>query len=1256
MKAHIQRAVFLMIVVMPWSRLCAQWTQTNGPFGAPVRALVVSGTNLFAGTDGSGVYSSSDNGAHWRAANAGLTVDDIRSFAVGPMTGDTTRSNLFAGTYSGGIFLSTNNGDTWKDVHSNLSSNSVTALAISADGGGGVSLYAGTDGDGVYRSTNNGTNWVAVNTGIPLPLAINALIVTQNPSGGVNIFAGTNGADGGVYLSTNRGASWATSNQGIAGDYVNSLVANGTNLFAGTNEDGVYRSSDNGKTWVAAQAGLPANTTVNAFCVNGTVLFAATFGDGVYRSSDNGASWTAAIAGLTDSYASALVSSGTNVFAGTISGVFHSTNNGTNWTAVNTGLSYRTVNTLVTGGDGTRLFAGTVDGGVYRSTDNGATWDAPNTGLKKYDGNTANVYALAVMGSTVFAGTDADNGVYRSSDNGATWIGAQSGLPNRNTASLFVSGTSLSAGAYGGGVYRSTDNGVTWKESDTGIPSIATVNALVLNGQYLFAGTFGSGVYRSTNNGTTWVAVNAGLPTPAWIKSLIVSQSTAGGVNLFAATEGDGLYRSTNNGTSWTDISTGLPMHTTGNALAVVGNALYLGTEGDGVFVSADSGASWVSVNTGLTDLNVNAFAMNVSGSGTANLFAGTGSSGVFRFVSNVASIASIAPSGPSQASLGTPFWVDVRVGDSKPVAGLYGVAFKLRSNQATCTYVDGSAVAGNLLGVNPLTFFHVLDPQGIDVGVSMSAGSGVSGNGIVARAQFVSLSPGPVRFSIENVTAVNQAGVAIPFDTTSTTVRVTSSKASLKPIAVLPVEAGKAFRVQIQVGDPNTISALYGISCKLRSNQPTCTYVNRSAAAGDFLGEDCLTVFHAADSQTVDLGVTKMARPGVDGSGVVASAQFISSVSGTVQFSLLDVIAVDTSGKAIDLETSGATITIASTIAVLRPLAVPPYTSGKPFWIEVRVGDPVATGLYGLSFKLRSDRSTCTYVKGSVASEAFFGANPLVLAAAVDSQTVDIGITKTAHPGIDGSGFVVKAQFVCPPSGDVHFSFLDVSAVDQNGSKISLNLAGGAITVTSSTRTPVLTGKVPARLPSLTPNTAVTFSVNVTDPNNLPLLYIWKVDGDVKKVGDSTFTWTFTQTSGSAYGIAQQSASSPTVTCVFQDQGGLQDSTVWSLATDVIVEHPVPTQFMLSQNYPNPFNPTTNFEFRIGNFSAKGGSASGGEFVMLKIFDVLGREVSTLVNEVRPAGVYTVRWDGSMMPSGVYLYRLRAGSFVSTKQMVLLK
>jgi hypothetical protein len=90
---------------------------------------------------------------------------------------------------------------------------------------------------------------------------------------------------------------------------------------------------------------------------------------------------------------------------------------------------------------------------------------------------------------------------------------------------------------------------------------------------------------------------------------------------------------------------------------------------------------------------------------------------------------------------------------------------------------------------------------------------------------------------------------------------------------------------------------------------------------------------------------------------------------------------------------------------------------------------------------------------------------------------------------------------------------------------------------------------------------------------------------------------------------------------------------------------------FILEQNYPNPFNPKTNIGFRISEFG----------FVSLKVFDVLCNEVATLVNEERPAGSYEVELNVAQvsrpeMVSGVYFYQIRAGSFIETKKMVILK
>jgi hypothetical protein len=95
---------------------------------------------------------------------------------------------------------------------------------------------------------------------------------------------------------------------------------------------------------------------------------------------------------------------------------------------------------------------------------------------------------------------------------------------------------------------------------------------------------------------------------------------------------------------------------------------------------------------------------------------------------------------------------------------------------------------------------------------------------------------------------------------------------------------------------------------------------------------------------------------------------------------------------------------------------------------------------------------------------------------------------------------------------------------------------------------------------------------------------------------------------------------------------------------------------FLLEQNYPNPFNPITKIEYRIPN----------SEFVSLKVYDILGNEIATLVNEEKSAGEYEVEFSakgGSAsggnaydLPSGIYFYQLKAGGFIETKKMILMK
>jgi hypothetical protein len=107
--------------------------------------------------------------------------------------------------------------------------------------------------------------------------------------------------------------------------------------------------------------------------------------------------------------------------------------------------------------------------------------------------------------------------------------------------------------------------------------------------------------------------------------------------------------------------------------------------------------------------------------------------------------------------------------------------------------------------------------------------------------------------------------------------------------------------------------------------------------------------------------------------------------------------------------------------------------------------------------------------------------------------------------------------------------------------------------------------------------------------------------------------------------------------------------ATPWflrSTTTSVTLNEDVPADVYLFQNYPNPFNPSTAIGFQVTAYS----------HVRLSVYDLLGREVATLVNEVKQPGTYEVTWDAGGFSSGVYLYRLQAGGFVETRKLLLIR
>jgi ligand-binding sensor domain-containing protein len=150
------------------------------------------------------------------------------------------------------------------------------------------------------------------------------------------LFAGTYG--GGIFRSTNNGLSWISSNTGLGSLFVRKLTVNGSNLFAGT-EGGIYRSQNNGNSWTEVNNGIPVSAIFSLGVASG-VIYASPYSGGIYRSTNNGSSWTAVNAGLPSGavfYSFAGING--KIFAGSYSyGLYVTTNQGLWWSNVNQGL------------------------------------------------------------------------------------------------------------------------------------------------------------------------------------------------------------------------------------------------------------------------------------------------------------------------------------------------------------------------------------------------------------------------------------------------------------------------------------------------------------------------------------------------------------------------------------------------------------------------------------------------------------------------------------------------------------------------------------------------------------------------------------------------------------------------------------------------------------------------------------------------------------------------------------------------------
>ena len=228
---------------------------------------------VYAGTYGSGIYRSTNNGTTWQPVNSGL--QDQRFYGLS--THPSNAAIVLAAGYEHGVYRTTNRGASWQRSQP-TDIDFINAVAFNmADGN---IAYAGTDDRGLYRSTNGGASFQAHNTGLTNNRVWTIVNASRSPQ---LVYVGTSG---GVFRSTDQGVNWQAA--GLNGKEVRAIVVDSLDaghVFAGTKANGIFETTDAGSTWYDISAGLPTNLPVYALRLDMTTCFdlLAGTGQGVYQ-------------------------------------------------------------------------------------------------------------------------------------------------------------------------------------------------------------------------------------------------------------------------------------------------------------------------------------------------------------------------------------------------------------------------------------------------------------------------------------------------------------------------------------------------------------------------------------------------------------------------------------------------------------------------------------------------------------------------------------------------------------------------------------------------------------------------------------------------------------------------------------------------------------------------------------------------------------------------------------------------------------
>ena len=602
------------------------WTQTGGPYGGTIISLHATPEGiLFAGTNGGGIFRSTDGGETWVSASEGLRVYENNMLPV--IFALAQKGNtLYAGT-NGNLFYSIDSGDSWQQLAHFQDEIGISGVAFIGD-----TIYIGRHTEkSVFFSNDNGKSWTPVGSGLavregPSLIASETILFAKTQRQLFRLKAGEKSWTKLIIKDPSKRDAVSDITKFVVSDEVVYAAADG----------GLFRSTDTGNLWRSIKPEAMQHFYGELAVVGNTVFYIGSgFADGrVFRSTDAGNSWTmSTTTSLTNQTILSIVAlSEKTLYVGTTDGVFRSTDGGESWTQTNTGIINTGIEDLVFFRNALYTITGdgivkSVDGGIVKSADGGNSWVPVNEGLVASEGG-----LLTVSGGKLYIATNETNyglnpstsGIYCLADDGNSWIPIQTNMESSNNriyvvnqlaisgetfyivgqmggkewlyrwrvgedlwtqlmpqdffgwGTLAVSGKTVYISAVRGKLFRSVDEGDTWAEVSQNLPNwdqkIGAYD-LAFAGETIYAKA-GSGGGRSTDGGETWTSIVAGLPG-GYIEMQLVDGTTLYGTNSH------GIFRLTQGSDSWELIA---PIQHNIMSLTYDGTTFYIGTHAEGVF------------------------------------------------------------------------------------------------------------------------------------------------------------------------------------------------------------------------------------------------------------------------------------------------------------------------------------------------------------------------------------------------------------------------------------------------------------------------------------------------------------------------------------------------------------------------------------------------------------------------------------------------------------------------------------------------